>query len=774
MCQNNPQLGFEYLERFTRSLDLWVRHAVLRQLDLLVATFPERVFSLLMQIIKDSRELWLRQEAIRVLAHYLDIHTQGLLRAIRLLIAENLDPSLLKLVTYCAKRPSVREVFQVFIYLSGDLSSEDVLDYLERVVIALEGEVRLFDFGEIMYQIHQEFRNLHRVRTIEEMAQYQCDLRTWRSPAEVNEADEETYFNQTFQILFQLNTITDALRIYLRREGLGERISSLLEAEQAIDKLLTGMGTSYYKGCQSTFPDYAVLKLLFLRWRGIVHAELSLIRGRADLRPELGMQQIVLEETLVVPLLVQNVGRSPADNVIIVLQPSSDESFTIVGSNQQRFATISSSGPTQVEFTLKPHATSFRLAFQITYDDAEAKGKTRSFGDRLDLVVRKRNFTQRPNPYYTGTAVQDLTMFYGREQEISLIQQDFVYSSAPAVVVLYGQRRSGKSSLIYKLLLTNSLDPHIPVRIDMQHETLNFTVDKFLRSIAYNTHRQIQKRGYSLPFPDLAAFKDDAVFALDRFLDDVEEWLGQRKLVLLIDEFEVLDEKAVSDQVDRHLFDHLRSLVQERQCMHLLLAGTHKLQDLTSAYWSIFFNLANHRRLSNLTVEAARQLICEPMSGFLEYDPFAVEKIRMLTGDQPYLIQLFCHYLVRHCHMYTKDYITINDVNVVLDEVRQSGRLYFSWIWDQSSREERIILTVIAQDSGDGEQFVSFNDIERVFKDYHLSYTRESLLASLRNLLNRDVIIGVPHEQRYKIVVGLTRSWLHESKPLQRVILDQE
>ncbi|HEY0755093.1 MAG TPA: ATP-binding protein, partial [Ktedonobacteraceae bacterium] len=352
--------------------------------------------------------------------------------------------------------------------------------------------------------------------------------------------------------------------------------------------------------------------------------------------------------------------------------------------------------------------------------------------------------------------------------------EDFVYSTAPAVVVLYGQRRSGKSSLIYKLLLSNLLDPHIPVRIDMQHLTLNFTVEKFFRDVAYSIHREIMKQGYTLPFPDLGLFKDDATFVFDRFLDEVEAWLGGRKLVLLIDEFEVLDEKAETHQIDRHLFDHLRSLVQERQCMHLLLAGTHKLEGLSSAYWSVFFNLAIHRRLANLTPEAARQLICDPMKGVLEFDHFAIEKIRSLTGDQPYLIQLFCHALVRHCQVQAKDYITINDVNVVLNEVKDSGRQYFNWIWDQVTQEERVILAIITQASGDGEQFVSFNDVERSFREYHLSFTSDSLLASLRNLRNSDVIVDVPNEHRYKIVVGLTHSWLHETKPLQRVILGKE
>jgi hypothetical protein len=664
---------------------------------------------------------------------------------------------------------------QAFLSLSQELASDNVLERLEQVVAVMRSEVRQFEYGEIMTQMHQEFRDLHSIRTIDEMAQYSCDIRDWSLSAVSEQAEETTYFSRTLQVLQQLNTITGALRIYLRREGLGERISSLLEAEQAIEKLTIEMRTTFYKGCQELFPDYAVLRLLMLHWRGIVHTELSLLRGRAELVPELGMHQMAMEETIVVPLLVQNTGSSSAENVTVVLLSLVDEkSFTLVGSHQQYFATISASNPAQAEFTLKPHATSLRLAFEITYDDAEGRSKTRPFGFRLDLVVRKSKVTRLPNPYYTGIAMQKLDMFYGREKEIELLQEDFVYSQAPAVVVLYGQRRSGKSSLIYKLFQTDLLDPHIPVRIDMQHETLGFSIEQFFRNLAYAIHRAIQKRGYSLPFPDLSVFKDDAVFAFERFLDDAQEWLERRKLVLLIDEFEVLNDEAESQQIDKHLFDYLRSLVQERQCLHLLLAGTHTLEELTSEYWSIFFNLANHRRLANLTPEAARQLICDPMKEYLEYDPFAVEKIRSLTGDQPYLIQLFCHSLVRHCQASTKDYVTINDVNVVLEEVKQSGRQYFNWIWEQASREERIILAIIAQASGDGEQLVSFNDVERIFREYRLSYTRESLVASLRNLRNSDVIVDEPDEQRYKITVGLTRSWLHEGKPIQRVILGQE
>ena len=186
------------------------------------------------------------------------------------------------------------------------------------------------------------------------------------------------------------------------------------------------------------------------------------------------------------------------------------------------------------------------LTFEITYDDAESKAKTISYGNRLDLVERKREFQPFQNPYYTGTPVQDQSMFYGREEEFAFLREDFVHSSANTVVVLYGQRRSGKSSLLYQLLQRPILSPHIPVRLDMQHETLNFSTSRFLRSLALNIHKELRKQAIIVLQPQKADFDEDPILALDVFLDDVEAMLEGRKIVILIDEFEILEDKAAN------------------------------------------------------------------------------------------------------------------------------------------------------------------------------------------------------------------------------------
>jgi len=680
-----------------------------------------------------------------------------------------LSPTIFEAIISCSSHILVQDVFRVFSALFFDLSETNVLDKLEDAVEVLS-RTRSLHCGETMYSIYHEFYRLHCMRTIEEIAQYRCVL----SNLCLLDNDQGTRFAETIKAFYQLNEIANEMRTYLRRLGLGDRISSLVETTTAIDTSLTNMNDHFYKEHRREFPDYQALKLLLIRWRKIVLAELARQRGRAELRPELQTRKVPQEETVGILLSIHNHGRSPADHVSVeLLQPANREStFTIVGSNVWHFETISTNQPVSTEFVIRPQRASVRLSFRIVYDDAEVQKKSFDFADRLDMVEMKREFTHMTNPYHTGTPIQDQNMFYGREQEIAMLREDFVYSTANTIIVLHGQRRSGKSSVLFRLLRTSILEPHIPIRIDMQHETLNFSIHRFLLHIAYYIYSALTERKIPVSMPERALFNEDPIFALDCFLDNVGAALGDRKLVILIDEFEILEEKVTKKELDPSIFDYLRSLMQHRHFMHFMFAGTHTIKELTAGYRSVFFNIANQRQLSRLSSEAARQLITGPVQGMMEYDPYAVDKIRHLTGDQPYLIQLICHSIVRYCNTQRKNYVTINDVNIVQDEVKVSGNMYFNWIWDWAAPHERIVLAIVAQESGEDGRYVSLSDIERTCQEYALPYKRDMIVQALRKLQDGDVIEEVSREHRFKIPVGLTRIWLREAKPLQNVILE--
>ncbi|HET8840113.1 MAG TPA: hypothetical protein VFN35_01540, partial [Ktedonobacteraceae bacterium] len=265
--------------------------------------------------------------------------------------------------------------------------------------------------------------------------------------------------------------------------------------------------------------------------------------------------------------------------------------------------------------------------------------------------------------------------------------------------------------------------------------------------------------------------------AFDLFLDQVEEQLADTKLILMIDEFEVLEDQVMKGNLRSEIFEFFRHMVQHRQKMNFLLSGTHQITDYTKWYRSVFFHIAQHYRISQLTPRGAEELIQRPVEGFLVYEPLSIKKIHQLTADQPYLIHLICKAIVDYCNELGKGFVTINDVNSVLHEVMQTGQFHFDWIWDQIKPEERVALAAIAEGGQEEGRWLSFSEIENLYRRYQIPSKQEYISDALKKLIEVDVVETesiTRHKvtfsaQRFRIPVGLTRRWLLEEHPLNVV-----
>src|SRR5437763_14592807 len=61
------------------------------------------------------------------------------------------------------------------------------------------------------------------------------------------------------------------------------------------------------------------------------------------------------------------------------------------------------------------------------------------------------------NPYIAGNPVTGTEMFFGREDVFRFVRQTLIGKHRDNVIVLYGQRRTGKTSVLYQM--RHHLDP---------------------------------------------------------------------------------------------------------------------------------------------------------------------------------------------------------------------------------------------------------------------------------------------------------------------------
>lgn len=320
------------------------------------------------------------------------------------------------------------------------------------------------------------------------------------------------------------------------------------------------------------------------------------------------------------------------------------------------------------------------------------------------LTAEERVSERIPNPYIAPNPLTSGTeTFVGRNNSFRSVEEHFLRSAESAPMVVFGQPRIGKTSLLRNLdkrLPTNL----IPIYVDMQRSALVESTAQLLANLSKAICSGLSARGFRVRQLSAGELAAESFSVFDNFLDDVEQAIGAterreaHRIILALDEFEVIEQKLTEGKVSRDLMPYLRSVMQHRRGLSLLFAGTHTLDEMVADLWIPYFRSAVPQRVSYLDEASARKLITNPIADFpLDYDPAAVDRLIAETRRHPCLIQLTCSALVDAQNARKSHGATVSDVEEALDKVlKLDGRYVFEGIWDWIPAEERRLLMFIA------------------------------------------------------------------------------
>ena len=120
---------------------------------------------------------------------------------------------------------------------------------------------------------------------------------------------------------------------------------------------------------------------------------------------------------------------------------------------------------------------------------------------------------------------------------------------------------------------------------------------QLLLDFAEAIHREASKAGLdAIPKPDQAAYADldTARRSFNALLDQLDRRMMGRRLILAVDEYELI-EKGISDRrIDPALPSYLRSKVSQYRWLALIFAGLHTLDEMGHDYRSAFYGKAEH------------------------------------------------------------------------------------------------------------------------------------------------------------------------------------
>ncbi len=360
---------------------------------------------------------------------------------------------------------------------------------------------------------------------------------------------------------------------------------------------------------------------------------------------------------------------------------------------------------------------------------------------RKTLREEARKEGEIPQEYIAGPSLKPedaKDRFKGRNDVFREIEM-LVLSAQRPTLLLYGQRRTGKTSLLR--YMPRKLGTQIvPVLIDMQKSLQSVT----LSGLAENMAKQIKEEAQNLlrealPDPNAETLKNDPFIALDQWFDDIEKIVKDRTILLCLDEFERLQE-IVEETKSRAPLNFLRSITQNRKRWGLLFSGSHFVDEL-AAYWSDYLIGTRTVKLDYLKEDEASELIRKPVQDFPDiYEDETVETVFHLTQGQPMLTQLLCYEIVERLNRKKKQRAYPEDAEAVILKAFEAAGQYFIEFWSNLSDTERNSLIILANKDLQGE-----TDAD-----------------ALKRLVRRGVIVR--NNDAHIIRVPLIQRWIAENR----------
>ncbi|MBD2438987.1 ABC transporter substrate-binding protein [Nostoc sp. FACHB-110] len=370
------------------------------------------------------------------------------------------------------------------------------------------------------------------------------------------------------------------------------------------------------------------------------------------------------------------------------------------------------------------------------------------------------------NPYTVGTPIDNPERFFGRDSLLGFIKDNLRQNVK--FILLHGHRRIGKSSVLKQIpkdYIEQSEFIFVPFDLQQYSKSkLSEIIHRLVEEIIH--HLEINDE---LIIPSQRDLENDLDEFAQNYLTQIYENLGDKKLVLLLDEFDVIYDG--SDNIlekGSSFFRYLEKLLKQQDKLLVIAVAGRSPGDLVNLFR--LFGTPPFKNIGVLDEISAERLICKPAQGTLKYDAQAIETILNLTANHPYLIQVIC-FTIFNVFILTKNnshwQVTSQDVIEVIEQAINQAEGGLNWFWTGLTSGEQLIISAIAE--GQNQALLSdeqnLQEPLKLLESYGITLTEE--LAEATNNLAKK---GLLDDTKRQIKIKLVCRWLAKSHPLRQQI----
>jgi hypothetical protein len=362
------------------------------------------------------------------------------------------------------------------------------------------------------------------------------------------------------------------------------------------------------------------------------------------------------------------------------------------------------------------------------------------------------------NPYIIGRPINEPELFCGRQEQLYFVEENL--RRGEKVILLHGERRIGKSSLLQNIPKIETLNQFAFVRFDLDchsQETLESLLEKLAEAIV----EQLDINTQEIDIPSAEKIKAQKDTFCNKFLPQIYARLKDTKLVLLLDEFDALEPTYIGATLES-LFGQLKSVVQHNKRLFAVIFAGRKSTDIANLLK--IFESVPIAEVGLLDETSVKQLIIKPADGLLKYTPDSIQAIIKLSSGHPYFTQIICFAIFSRAREIEKWEVNKEDVEAIVEAAVALAEAGLAWYWEALSIPEKVVFSAIAE----AERIVNEKHDQRLsqeplmlLKSYNL-LSKEQLKLVTKELVSR----GFLNAQGNKVKIELVGRWLVKRHPL--------
>lgn len=625
---------------------------------------------------------------------------------------------------------NLRELLKVFDMMLFRRNWGPMKKNLDLLLSLLEN-FRSRPYGEEFYRRYKIFHALISVKNSEDFSPDLLTLLKWGQ-------ELKSILDPDYSVLFQ-----DFVKV----------IDISQESKYKVD-IISEIDRLYYKWINNLiYSDKYILTEILYNLKTIVEREYEEKVLLPEIETEIKTKQVAFSDHVGFIITIRNLGEGEAREVHAVLIQKDDYSI-IVGKTESKAILMNGMRPFEPEMVIKPlSAGEITISYEVFYKDVLGREAKNQFEGTLDFIRGGISFKKAENPYIIGDIVRKSQMFFGREELIQSIINNFKGKYQINPIFLYGQRRTGKTSILF----------HLKKKLDGEFAPVYFTALEIFGEKLFCEDlmkKMIEELGYaSMTTPHIEG--DSFHVFKDRFYPRLKERLKGRKIVLIIDEYQRIDELIAEGFYEESVIDFLTALAHDGE-IKIIISGFLQPDELLSNKWIEMLRSFTTKNVTFLRRKDAIELIRKPIKKWMKYDDASIEKIISLSGCHPYFIQLICHTMVE-CHNEAKigliGYDTIN--SHLFDYFERGYNVFVDIINNQIHDTGREILRAM-QSTMEKERKTS------IHRSGIQSYLEKNGRNTGRDLIERELIYlekkeiirkSTEHPDYYEFTIDLYRYW---------------